>query len=188
MDQSQQEATTMAAKGEVLVEVKVLPGFKEALKAKGLAWRRAEEAREQERIRQENERKQKEAEAAAADAAEAAKLAEAEPENAEARELADETRQEAAAAAVAPPAVAAPVPRQVRGAHGALGSRTVYRWELVDKAQVLEKAPELLTIDGAAVKGRIDSEKAAAKEQQRPFNLELIPGVAIVADEIGVSR
>ncbi len=161
----------------------------EAIKRKGHAWNKARQAEAQEKARQEAERQQKAQEDAIADKRAAEELAAEEPENPEAVELADEAGRAAAAAAAAPAPVARTEEhRRVRGNLGAIGSRTVYKWEVADQAVVVAEAPELLTIDAAAVKGRIDSEKAAAKEQGRPFDLSLIPGVRIWADEIPVGQ
>lgn len=161
----------------------------EAIKRKGHAWNKARQAEAQEAARQEAERQQKEAEDAIADKQAAEALAEEEPENPEARELADEAGKRAAAAAAAPAPVARTAEhRRSRGALGAIGSRKVYKWEVADQGVVVAQAPELLTIDAPAVKGRIDAEKAAAKEQDRPFNLELIPGIRIWVDEVPVGQ
>lgn len=179
-------ATTEAvntAYNELLAPIKAA---EEALKRKGLAWKRAEEARAQAAARAEAERRQKEADEKLAEAAAARELAEEEPENPEAQQLVEQTHAEAAAAAAA---TGAPAPKpetgRARGAWGSLHSRTEYRWELTNLSQV---PTEFLTIDPAKVKGAIDAEKAQVKAgAKQQFDLT-IPGVRIWPEEIPVSR
>lgn len=167
-------------------------GAERALKMKGLAWQRAEEARAAEEARRRQEEIDRVAEAKAKEAQEAAELAEAaakeaadEKEQAEMQELADEAREEAAAAAVAPPAVAAPTPRQTRGAIGKLGSRTEYRFEIEDESRVPEWAK---VVSRDAIKARISTEaKAIRGKQGATFDLK-IPGVRIYTVDVAVSR
>lgn len=160
-----------------------------AIKNKGHAWNKARQAEAQEKARQEAERQQKEQEDAIADAQAARELVEEDPEDPEAQKLADEARQRAAAAAAAPaPAARTEEHRRVRGNVGAIGSRIQYKWEVEDKAVVIAEAPELVDVVAPSVKGRIDAEKATAKEQGRAFNLDLIPGIRIWADEIPVRQ
>lgn len=158
----------------------------DALKRKGLAWKKEEEAKERERVRQEEEKRQKEAEAKAQEALEAAELAAEEADNPEAQELADETRQEAAAAAVAAaPSAPREAPKAVRGAFSSLHGRTDWRFEVTAPAEV----PDIYkTIDPTSVKAAIDIEVAAAKAERREVNVDLIPGVRVFPHESGVSR
>jgi colicin import membrane protein len=170
---------------ELLAPVKAAEA---ALKQKGLTWKRAEEAKAQAAARAEAERRQKEADKALAEAEAARELAAEEPENPEAQQLVEETHSQAAAAAAATSSVPAPAPEagRARGVGGAsLHTRTEWRWELTDLAQV---PAEFLTIDPAKVKGAIDAEKAHVKTGAKPqFGLE-IPGLRIWPDEIPVSR
>lgn len=158
-----------------------------ALKDKGMAWQKAEQARAQEEARRRQAEIDAEAEAKAKEAQEAAELAaEAnEEEKAEMQQLADESREEAAAAAVAPPAQAAPVARQTRGAVGKLGSRTEYRFEIEDESQVPDWAK---VVSRDAIKARISTEaKAIRGKQGATFDLK-IPGVRIYTVDIPISR
>jgi len=180
-------ATTDAvnhAYNELLSPVKAA---EEALKQKGMAWKKAEEAKAQQAAREEAERRQKEAEDALADSAAAREIAEEEPENDEAKQLAEEAQREAAAKAAATGAVAPkPEAGRARGVGGAtLHTRTEYRWEVTDLSQV---PAEFLMIDPAKVKGAIDSEKAQVKAGAKPTFALSIPGVRIWPDEIPVSR
>lgn len=157
----------------------------QALKRKGLAFKRAEEEREAKERREEEARRHREAEEKAEEAQAAAELAAEEP-TPEAQELVAETHQEAARAALATaPAPAPAAPKQVRGSFGALGSQTVVKHEVVDVSKL---PPEHLTFNDKTIKAAIKGEKAMAKAEDRPVNLDLIPGVRIWTEEIGVSR
>lgn len=156
----------------------------EALKDMGIQWKQREERRVQEEARAEQARIQAEAEAKAAEAAEAAAAAAEDPDDAEMAEYAQEARTEAAAAAEAPPAPPPPVPN-ARGSFGSLSGRKEYSWEVSAEGEI---PAEYMTVDAPRVKGAIASERKAAKEQGRPFNLELIPGIRIWERETGVSR
>jgi hypothetical protein len=155
----------------------------QALKQKGLAFQQAEQARAAEEQRQREAEQAKAAEAAAQEAQEAAEIA-AEDDSPEMQELASEARKDAAAAAVAPPPAAPAPPRQVRGGFASLGSRTVYKFELVD-ADAVPAAYKV--VDSAAIKAVVTAEASAAKAEDRAFALE-IPGVRIFSEEIAVSR
>lgn len=156
-----------------------------ALKDRGLAFQKAEEARAAEEARQRQAKIDAEAEQAAKDAADAAKLAEEEPDNPEAQEMADEIRQEAAAAAVAPPAQPVAPPRQARGQIGRLGSRKAYRFEVSDEEAVPVRYK---SVDRDLVKAKITAEAKAAKASGEPFNFAMIPGIRIYTVDVAVSR
>jgi hypothetical protein len=158
---------------------------KSALKQKGLAFKREEDAQIAERRRQERAALDHKAEEAAKEAQAAAELAAEDPGDAEMQELANEARREAAARAVAPPVPIPDAPKQVRGGFSSLGSRTVYKHEVTDAAAVPERNK---VISDASLKADIAAERAAAKAENRPFNLNLIPGVRIFPEEIPVSR
>ncbi len=157
----------------------------QALKRKVLAFRRAEEERIAKERREEEARLHREAEEKAEEAQAAAELAAEEP-TPEAQELVAETHQEAARAAVATtPAPAPALPKQVRGSFGSLGSQTLVKHEVVDVSKL---PPEHTTFNDKTIKAAIKGEKAMAKAEGRPINLELIPGVRIWTEESGISR
>ncbi len=154
------------------------------LKERVAVFKKAEEEAEQKRRREAQERLDREAEERAAAAQAAAERAAGEPTSQEARQAAADAHTEAARAATAK---VAPVeqPKQVRGNFGALGTRTDYRFSVTDRNAV---PSEFLTVNEKAVKVAIKGERAMAKAQERPFNLELIPGVTITPEEVPVSR
>lgn len=152
------------------------------LKRRALAFKQARERRIAREQREAQEKLDREAEAKAEEAQAAAELAAEEPDNPEARQLHAQAHHEAAAAAVAT-APTPPPPRQVRGSFGKLGARAVYRHTVTD---VTALPPECITWNDKAIKALIKGEAALAKAQERPFNLDLIPGVVIVAEEIPV--
>lgn len=176
-------ASTNAVNTEYKELLSPISAAEQALKQKGLAFKKAEEAKAIEAQRQEEARRHKEAEAKAQEAQEAAELA-AQEHDPELQRLADETRQDAAAAAVAPPPAVIAPPKQMRGSFGALGSRTVYRFEVTDPAQVPLTHK---VVNEASIKAAVNAEASAAKAERRDFHLE-IPGVRIYSEEIGVSR
>jgi hypothetical protein len=182
-------ASVAAVNAEFKELLSPVEGAERALKNKTLAFQKAEEAREREAQRQEEERLQKEAEQRAADAQAAAEVVQAEPENPEAQDLANEMRQEAAAAASVPAPTQRAIPKQVSGQMGKLGSRRVWRFEITDEGQVPDTYK---TVNPAAIKAAIDAEAGAvrtAKEQGlgKAFALD-IPGVRIFPEDIPVSR
>lgn len=154
-----------------------------ALKKKAVDFKAGKEAEERERQRKEQERLDREAEERAAEAQKAAELA--------AKEASEEAKRKAAeahaAAAQAATATAAPVnpPKQVRGSFGAVGTRTEYDFEVTEPAALKR---EMLILNEKAAKAAIKGERAMAKAQERPFNLNLIPGVTITPKEVEVSR
>jgi hypothetical protein len=154
-----------------------------ALKQKGLAFKQAEQARIAEQQRQEQARLDREAEAAAKEAQAAAEVA-AEDSDPELQKLADETRQEAAAAAVATPHRPVAPPKQLRGGFASLGSRTVWKSEVTDESQVPDRHK---IVDSRSIKAAVDAEARASKAGGRDFKLE-IPGVRIFSEEIAISR
>ena len=157
-----------------------------ALKDRGLAFQKAEEARAKEEARIAAEKQQAEEAKAIADMQAAQELAQEEPDNSEAQELADEMRQEAAAAAAAPAPKPPPVPKQARGALGKLGSRKVYRFEVESE----EKVPERYkVVSSDHIKAAVKAEAARVKANPgSAFNFELIPGVRIYTADVAVSR
>lgn len=157
----------------------------EVLTKKGLAFQKGEREQVAREQREEKERLDREAEKKAEEAQAAAELANEEPESSEAQQLAAETHREAAAAAVATPPRSFAPPKQLRGDFAGLGSRTEYRFEVVDAAVV---PPEHKIVNEKSIKAAIKGEKAMAKAQERDFNLQLIPGLRIWADEVGVSH
>lgn len=180
----QWRASTAAVNTQYNELLSPVKAAEDALKAKGLAWKKAEEAKAQEAARQEAERHQKEQEERIADAQAAAELVAEEPDSLEAQSLAEQARQEAAAAASAPPPTPVAQPKQVRGSFGALSSRTVHRPEVIDAALVPVRHK---AVDLTSIKREISAEAAAAKAENRAFDLE-IPGVRIHSEEVGVSR
>jgi hypothetical protein len=153
------------------------------LKEKAATFKEAEAERERQHQREAQERLDREAEERAAEAQAAAERAAREPSQ-EAKQAAAEAHAEAARAATA---ISAPIesPKQVRGSFGAVGTRTDYRFVVTDASAI---PPEFLTVNEKALKAAIKGERAMAKAQERPFNLELIPGVTITPKEIPVSR
>ena len=176
-------ASTAAVNTEYKELLSPIVAAEQALKQKGLAFKKAEEARAVEARRQEEKRRNEEAEDKVREAQEAAELA-AEDDDPELQKLADETRQDAAAASVAPPAPLIAPPKQMRGSFAALGSRTVWRFEVTDAAQVPDAYK---VVNEASVKAALNAEASTAKAENRDFNLE-IPGVRIYSEEIAVSR
>lgn len=154
------------------------------LKEKAVAFKKAEEQRERERQRKAQEELDRKAEEAAAEAQAAAEKAAEEPSSQEAKQAAGEAHAAAAQAATATAAPASP-PKQVRGNFGAVGTRTEYRFTVTDPSSL---PSEFLTVNEKAVKAAIKGERGMAKAQERPFNLELIPGVMITPEEVPVSR
>ena len=154
------------------------------LKQKAGAFKRAEDESERERQRKEQERLDREAEEAAAAAQKAAEKVAEDPTDQEARQEAANAHSAAATAAVA---TAAPVnpPKQVRGSFGAIGLRTTYQHEVVDVSVL---PAEHMMANDKSIKAAIQGELALAKAQKRPVNLDLIPGVKIVAVGGEVSR
>jgi hypothetical protein len=177
-------ASTNAVNTEYKELLSLIGAAEQALKQKGLAFKKAEEARVVEQRRQEQARLDREAEAAAKEAQAAAEVA-ADDDDPELQQLAEDTRREAAAAAVATPPPPMAPPKQVRGGFASLGSRTIYKHEIVDGALVPARNK---VVSDASIKADIAAEKAAAKAENRAFNLELIPGVRIYSEEIPVSR
>jgi hypothetical protein len=176
-------ASTNAVNAEYKELLSSIAAAEGALKQKGLAFKKAEEARLAEQRRQEQAELDRKAEEAAKEAQAAAEVA-AEDEDPELQKLADETRQQAAAAAVAaPPRPVAP-PKQVRGGFASLGSRTVWKFEVIDEGQVPERHK---VIDPRSLKAEVDAEARASKAGAREFKLE-IPGVRIFPEEIAISR
>jgi hypothetical protein len=155
-----------------------------ALKKKAVVFKARKEAEEKERQRKEQERLDREAEERAAEAQKAAEVALCAVANQEAKQKAAEAHAAAAQAATATAAPLSP-PKQVRGSFGAVGTRTEYDFEVTDPA-ALER--EFLIFNEKAAKAAIKGERAMAKAQERPFNLQLIPGVTITPKEIDVSR
>jgi hypothetical protein len=176
-------ASTQAVNTEYKELLSPIQAAEQALKQKGLAFKRAEEARAEEARRQEQARRDKKAEDKAKEAQEAAELAE-ETEDPELQRLADETRQDAVAAAVAPPPPVIAPPKQMRGSFASLGSRTIYKIEVVDPAAV---PPRHKVVSESSIKAEVNAEAKAAKAGNRDFSLE-IPGVRIISEEVGVSR
>jgi hypothetical protein len=168
--------------GELLSTIKTaaIP----ALKRKGLDFQKTERERIAAEHKAEQERIDKEAEEKAADSQAAAELVAAEPDNPDAKELAAEAFSEAAKAAVATAPAPMPAPKNLRGDYGALGSYTVWKFEVTDAALVPR---EHLAVNEKSIGAAVKAEKVMAKAQGRPFSLE-IPGVHIFPDEIGVSR
>jgi hypothetical protein len=154
-----------------------------ALKKKAVVFKAKKEAQEKERQRKEQERLDREAEARAAEAQKAAELA-AEEASEEAKQRAAEAHKAAARAATATAAPATP-PKQVRGSFGAIGTRTEYTHIVTDPSQL---DADLTMPNDKAIKAKISGERQMAKAQNRPFNLDLIPGVTITPKEIEVSR
>jgi len=178
-------ATTDAVNTDYAELLSPLEAAEAALKDRGLAWQKALEARAREEARRKAEEQEREAEAKALEAQEAAEAAAADPDDEEMRQFAEETREDAAAAAVAPPPRVNAPPRQSRGAFGKLGTRKVYRYEVIDAAMV---PAELKVVDGGLVKARIKAEAQQAKESGQPFNVEIIPGIRIWPEDVAVSR
>lgn len=154
------------------------------LKPRVAKFKAAKEAEERERRRKEQERLDREAEARAAEAQKAAELAAQEPTNQEAREQAADAHLAAAKAATATAPAANP-PKQVRGSFGGIGTRTEYDITVTDSAAL---SREFLMFNEKAAKAAVKGERAMAKAQDRPFNLDLIPGVTITPREVPVSR
>ncbi len=154
-----------------------------ALKKKAVDFKIAKEVEERERQGKEQERLDREAEARAAEAQKAAEAA--------AKEASEEAKQKAAeahaAAARAATATAAPPtpPKQVRGSFGAIGTRTEYTHTVTDASKL---DPDLTMPNDKAIKAKINGERQMAKAQNRPFNLDLIPGVTITPKEVPVNR
>jgi hypothetical protein len=165
---------------ELLAQIGAAEG---ALKQKGLAYKKAEEARLREQQRQEQAEIDRKAEAAAQQAQEAAELAAAE-NTPEMQDLAAEARAEAAAAAVATAPRPVDPPKQMRGGFASLGSRTTWKFEVVDSALV---PTQHKIVDPRSLKAAVDAEARAAKAEHRDFKLE-IPGVRIYPEEIAISR
>jgi hypothetical protein len=154
-----------------------------ALKQKGLAFKKAEEARVEEQRRAEQREIDRKAEEAAQEAQEAAELA-AQENTPEMRDLAAEAREQAAVAAVATPPRPVDPPKQVRGGFASLGSRTAWKFEVTDSALV---PAQHKIVDPRSLKAAVDAEARAAKAEHRDFKLE-IPGVRIYPEEIAISR
>jgi hypothetical protein len=165
---------------ELLAQIGAAEG---ALKQKGLAFKKAEEARAEEQRREEQRELDRQAEAAAQEAQEAAELA-AQENTPEMRDLASEAREQAAAAAVATPPRPVALPKQVRGGFASLGSRTAWKFEVEDSAAV---PAAYRVVDPRALKSVVDAEARMAKAENRDFKLE-IPGVRIYPEEIAISR
>ena len=119
-----------------------------------------------------------------AETAEAARLAHAEPDNAEAQELAVEAFNEAANAATATAPPPPPPPKNLRGGYSTLGSYVKWKFEVVAPSAV---PPEHLMPNEKSIGAAVQAEAQLAKAQGREFKLE-IPGVRIYSDEIAVSR
>jgi septal ring factor EnvC (AmiA/AmiB activator) len=153
------------------------------LKGKAGDFKREQDRLERERQRKEQERLGREAEQRAEEAQAAAERA-AEQSSEEAKREAAEAHARAAQAATATAAPANP-PKQVRGSFGAIGSRIDYEHTVADSSALPR---EYLTVNDKAIKAAIKGERAMAKAQERPFNLDLIPGVTITPVERDVSR
>ena len=173
--------TANAQWGELLSPVKAAVA---ALKRKGLQFKAAERAALEAERKAEQERLDREAEEKAADSQAAAELAAAEPENPEAKQLAAEAFADAAQAATATADAPRPAPKQVRGDYGALGSYTVWKFEVIDPAAVPR---EHLQVNEKSIRAAVKAEQQMAKAQERPFDLS-IDGVRIYPEEVAVSR
>lgn len=154
------------------------------LKPRVAKFKATKEAEERERRRKEQERLDSEAEARAAEAQKAAEQAAQEPTSHEARQAAAAAHMAAAQAATATAAPANP-PKQVRGNFGGIGTRTEYDITVTDPTAL---TGEFLMFNEKAAKAAVKGERAMAKAQERPFNLDLIPGVTITPREVPVSR
>jgi hypothetical protein len=177
-------ANTAAVNAEYKELLSTVGVAESVLKKKSLAFKREEQARLDAARRAEQERLDREAEQKAAESQAAAELAAEEPDNPEAKEFAGEAFQGAAKAAVAVAPAPMPAPKNLRGDYGALGSYTVWKFEVTDPALV---PAEHKTVNEKSIRAAVKAEKAMAKAQDRPFSLE-IPGVRIYADEVAVSR
>jgi hypothetical protein len=180
---AQWRASTAAVNTEYKELLSSVDAAEQALKQKGLAYKRAEEARVAEERRAEQAELDRKAEAAAQEAQEAAELA-AQDDSAEMRDLAAEAREQAATAAVATPPRPVDPPKQVRGGFASLGSRTSWKFEVIDSAAV---PAQHRIVDPRSLKAAVDAEARAAKAEHRDFKLE-IPGVRIYPEEIAISR
>jgi hypothetical protein len=178
-------ASTNAVNAQYKELLAPIAAAESALKAKGLAFKKAEEERLAEEQRREREELDRKAEETAADAQAAAELAAQEPANLEARQLAADAHGEAAKAAVATPLPPRDAPKNLRGGFSSLGSRTEYRHEVVDAALVPDRHK---VVSEDSIKAAIKAEKVSAKATGRDFDLNLIPGIRIYPDEIAVSR
>jgi hypothetical protein len=155
-----------------------------ALDEKGVRFLQRERKEREAEEKAERDRLAKEAEEKAAAAAEAARKAEAECENFEAQRAAAEAHKAAAAAAVATP-TEKKHPKQLRGDVAAFGTSQTLEWEVTDLSQLAE---EDLTFNKKSIDAKVKAEKALAKAQDRPVNLQCLPGVRIWIKETGVSR
>lgn len=155
-----------------------------ALKDKALAFQRAKAQRLRDEERKEQEQLDREAEDKAAEAQAAAELLKENPADADARELVNDTKAEAAQAATAT-ATRRDAPTQARGDFASLGSRTTYRHEVTDFSELPDDGKQ---VNDRWIKARIKAESDSAKAQKRPFNLQCIPGVTITPVESGVIR
>lgn len=177
-------ANTAAVNAEYKELLSTVGVAESVLKKKGLAFQKAERDAIEAARKAEQERLDKEAEQKAADSQAAAELVTAEPDNPEAKELANEAFQEAAKAAVAvAPEPMAP-PKNLRGGYGALGSYVKWKFEVTDPVAV---PLEHMVPNEKSIRTAVNAEAQMSKAQGRPFTLE-IPGVRIYPDEIGVSR
>ena len=156
----------------------------DVLSRKAVAFKKQKEEDERERQRKEQERLDREAEQRAMEAQKAAELVAKEPTSQEAREASADAH---AAAARAATATASPrrTSRQVRGAIGAIGTRTDYPFTVTDRSAL---PADFLMPNEKAITAAITGERAMAKAQNRAFNLDLIPGVTITPQDVPVRR
>lgn len=177
-------ATTESINADYNELVAETDAAEKALKDKGLAWQRAEEARAREKAKKRQEQIDREAEEKLKEMQEAAELAAEDEDDEELQQLADETRQEAAAAAAAPPVQPIQPPKAARGSFGRLGKRTVYRFDVTDEAAVPDS---FKVIDGGLIKARIKAEADSVKANPgSAFSLQ-IPGVSIFTEDVPIS-
>jgi len=178
-------ATTDSVNAEYKELLSPIAGAIKALEDKGLAFLRAEKAREEERRRQEQEEIDRKAEDAAAEAQKAAEAA-AKADDEEARRKAQEARQAAAEAAVAVPAPPPDPPKRLRGAAATLSPVVKWHHEVTDVAQLPPELTEVVPKE-TTIAAMVAAEAKASKAEERDFKLE-ISGVRIYSTEHGMSR